>query len=134
MTSNWVKFRDTVEAIIGIGAQFVLPIVGIVGLVPGIPASISSVLKIIPSLMAAFEQAIPAPGSGPVKKAAVLATTKSIMDVLDKQVLTGGAKASYDTLLPVITAIVDSTITTVNQVAPQIIADDNPTDPLIPIP
>lgn len=123
MPSAWVKFRDTAEAIIGIGAKFLLPFVSVAAMIPGIPAGIVRILLIIPALMAAFEEAIPAPGSGPAKKQAVLNSAKSFIEILEGQ-LTGGAKGNFDKLRPAIEAIIEGTIGMVNGLAPQIIGND----------
>ena len=123
MPSRWVKFRDSVEAIIGIGAKIVLPIASVAALIPGIPAGIAAALRAVPAFMAAVEEAIPAPGSGPAKKQAVLNSSKALMDFLDTQ-LTGGAAGSFDKLRPAIEAIIEGTVGVVNGLAPQIIADD----------
>ena len=128
MASTWVRFRDQAEAIIGIGVKFLLPFISVASFIPGIPAGILKVLKIIPALMAVVEEAMPEPGSGPAKKQAVLNSAEALMVFLEGQ-LTGGAKGNFDKLRPAIEAVIEGTIGMVNGLAPQIIADDPLLDP-----
>ena len=130
--SAWVKFRDGAEAIIGMGWNFFVPIAAVAGTAFGFPPGIAAAIKVIPTIMGEVEKLLPAPGSGPAKKAQVLGITKIIMDALDTQ-LTGGAAVSYGKLKPLIEATIDSSINTINMIAPAIIADDAP-DPLAPPP
>ena len=130
--SRWTDFRDTAEAIIGIGAKLILAVSGTVLGIPGLPVWASRVLNIIPAFMAVVEIAMPEPGSGPAKKTAVVNSMKALMDYLDTQ-LTGGGKGTFDKLRPTIEGIVEGTIGIVNSVRPDIIADDpiSVTDPSI---
>jgi len=123
MASAWVQFRDKAEAIIGVAWNFFVPIAAIASVSFGFPPGIAAALKVIPTIMGEVEKLLPAPGSGPAKKAQVLGITKIIMDALDTQ-LTGGAATSYSKLKPLIEATIDSSITTINLVAPAIIAND----------
>ncbi|MFA6064078.1 MAG: hypothetical protein WC736_15925 [Gallionella sp.] len=125
MASAWVKFRDSVEAILGIGASVLKPILGVIGFIPGVPAGVAAVLRVVPAFMAAFEIAMPEPGSGAAKKTAVLNSSKAFLDIVEKE-LTGGAKTNFDQLKPAIESIIEGTIGMVNGLAPQIIADDGP--------
>ena len=125
MSSAWVQFRDSAEAIISIGAGILKPILGIAAFIPGIPAGVAAVLRVVPAFMAAFEMAMPAPGSGPAKKTAVLNSSKALMDIMEQQT-TGGAKENFDKFRPAIEAIIEGTIGMVNGLMPQIIADDKP--------
>jgi hypothetical protein len=123
MPSKWVKFRDTAEAIIGIGLKLVLAVGGTVTGIPGVPAWAIRVLTQIPSLIAIMEIAMPAPGSGAAKKTAVINSTKALLDYLETQ-LSGGAKGTFDKLRTSIEGIIEGTIGLVNDLDKSIIADD----------
>jgi hypothetical protein len=125
MASSWVKFRDQAEAIIGIGANILRPILGLAAFIPGIPAGVGAILRVIPAFMAAFEMAMPEPGSGPAKKTAVLNSAEALFGLMGAQ-MTGGAKENFDKLKPAIEAIIEGTIGMVNGLAPQIIGNDKP--------
>lgn len=126
-TSKWVPFRNTAEAILAVVGKMAAVIAPIALSSFNLPAGAVLVLRIIPALMGIVEQAIPAAGSGPIKKQAVLNSTQALLDYIDEQ-LTGGAKTSYTKLKPLIDGIIDNGIGLVNQLAPSIIADD-PTVP-----
>jgi hypothetical protein len=123
MASRWVRFRDTSEAIIGIGLKLVVAVGGTVVGIPGVPAWATRVLTMIPSFMSIVEVAMPAPGSGAAKKTAVLNSTKALMDYLETQ-LTGGAKGTFEKLQASIEGIIEGTIGLVNDLDKSIIADD----------
>jgi hypothetical protein len=125
MASRWVRFRDTAEAIIGIGLKLVVAVGGTVAGIPGVPAWAIRVLTMIPSFMSLVEVAMPEAGSGPAKKTAVLNSTKALMDYLETQ-LTGGAKGTFDKLRTSIEGIIEGTIGLVNDLDKSIIADDVP--------
>jgi hypothetical protein len=125
MASGWVRFRDQVEAIIGLGVKYLVPIAAVAAGSLGLPVGAVAVLRAIPALMAVVEEAMPAPGSGPAKKQAVLNSAEALLAFIDTQ-LTGGASGSFKKLEPMIHAIIDGTIGAVNDLAPQIIADDTP--------
>lgn len=128
MASAWVQFRDKFTAILGIGVQFVLPILTTVVPALKLPAWVGTVAgNLIPQLMAIAEANSPAPGTGPAKKQQVLNAADEIMAVLAKT-FTGGAATNFEALKPTISVLIDQTITAVNALAPQIIADD----PLVP--
>ena len=131
MASKWVKFRDTAEAIIGIGLKLVVAVGGTVVGIPGVPVWAIRVLTMIPSFMSIVEVAMPEPGTGAAKKTAVINSTKALMDYLETQ-LTGGAKGTFDKLKTSIDGIIEGTIGLVNGLDKSIIADDAP-DPLNPI-
>jgi len=132
MASAWVKFRDTAEAIIGIGAKLILAVGGTVAGIPGVPAWAIRVLSIIPAFMSVVEVAMPEPGSGPAKKTAVVNSTKALLDYLEVE-LTGGAKGTFDKLRTSIEGVIEGTIGLVNDLDKSIIADDvtapNPLEP-----
>lgn len=123
MASKWVKFRDTAEAIIGLGAQILLPFIPVLSTLTVLPRAVVALLNAVPALMAVFEQAMPESGSGPARKTAVLNSTKALMAYLETQ-FTGGAKGNFEKLRPAIEAIIEGTIGMVNGLAPQIIGDD----------
>ena len=122
-TSKWVPFRDTAEAILAVVGKIVVAVAPVAIGSFNLPAGALLVLKIIPALMGIVEQAIPAAGSGTVKKQAVLNSTQALLDYIDTQ-LTGGAKTSFTKLKPLIDGIIDNGIGLVNQLAPSIIAND----------
>jgi len=129
--SKWTDFRDTAEAIIGVGAKLILAVAGTVAGIPGVPPWAIRVLSIIPAFMSVVETAMPEPGSGPAKKTAVVNSTKALMDYLENE-LTGGAKGTFDKLRGSIDGIIEGTIGIVNSVRPDIIADDPLLDPSHP--
>jgi hypothetical protein len=123
MPSKWVLFRNQAEAIIGIGLKLVLAVAGTVVGIPGVPLWAIKVLTQIPSLMSIVEIAMPAPGSGPAKKTAVINSTKALLDYLETQ-LSGGAAGTFDKLKGSIEGIIEGTIGLVNSLNKSIIADD----------
>jgi len=122
-TSKWVPFRDTAEAILAVVGKMAAVIAPIALASFNLPAGAALVLRIIPALMGIVEQTFPAPGTGTMKKQAVLNSTQALLDYIDTQ-LTGGAKSSFTKLKPLIDGIIDNGIGLVNQLAPSIIADD----------
>ena len=130
--SKWVPFRDTAEAILSVVGKMAAVIAPVALSAFNLPAGAVLVLRIIPALMGIVEQAIPAAGSGTMKKQAVMNSTQALLDYIDMQ-LTGGAKTSFTKLKPLIDGIIDNGIGLVNQLAPSIIADDPQPDPLNPI-
>ena len=127
MASTFVKVRDFIESIAVIGAKYIFPILATICPVLKLPAWIGVIAgSVIPQLMAIAEQDFPAPGSGPMKKAKVLDAADKIMAVLEST-FTGGAAGSFAKLKPTIEALIDQTVTAVNELAPAIIADDLPT-------
>lgn len=121
--SSWVKFRDQVEAILGIAAGLFTPIAAIVGAIFPASKGLSIVLRAIPALMAAVEEASPEPGTGPAKSAAVMKAAEDLMNFAGAQT-TGGAKESFETYKPIIQMGINASIALVNKVAPKVIAND----------
>jgi len=122
-TSKWVPFRDSAEAILSIVGRMAAVMAPIALGAFNLPAGAALVLRAIPTLMGIVEQALPAPGTGTMKKQAVLNTSQALLDYIDTQ-LTGGAKSSYVKLKPLIDGLIDNGIGLVNRLAPSIIADD----------
>lgn len=132
-TSTWVIFRDKMEAILSVGAEFFGPIAAIAASFFGFSPAVTAVLRGIPALMAIVEEASPAPGTGPAKSAQVMTMAKDLMNFAGAQT-TGGAKESFDKYKPLIQATINASIGMVNKVAPQIIANDAPAaSPLAPV-
>jgi len=125
MSSAWVHFRDTAEAILSGAVDFFVPIAAVASSVFGLPPVAVIVIKAIPTIMSEVEKLLPDPGSGAAKKAQVLGITQIIMDALDTQ-LTGGAAASFKKIEPLLSATIDSAINQINKYAPAIIANDSP--------
>lgn len=126
MASAWVQFRDKAEAIIGIGARVVFPLLGAFAPVLGLPAWVGTVAgSVVPQLMAIAEKDLPAAGSGPMKKAKVLDATEQILAILEKT-FTGHAAADFAKLRPTLELLIDGTVSATNLIAPSIVADDKP--------
>jgi len=128
-SGNWVKYRDYFTEGISFLAKFIAPIAVVAASVMGMPPGIANILKAIPALMAAAELALPTPGSGPSKKAQVLASAQAFLAVAEKN-FTGGAKVNFDQLKPLIESIIDNGIAAINATMPNVIANDPP-DPLL---
>lgn len=128
--SKWTEFRDEAERIIAYGARLFFPILATVAPALGLPTWVGALAgSIVPQLMGLVEANSQTPGSGPMKKQQVLNILNGFMAVLEKE-LTGGAKVNIDALMPTISKLIDQTVTAVNQLAPKVIADDDPTSPL----
>ncbi len=128
MSSAWVLFRDKVEAIIGIAAKYVVPLLSVAAAALGVPAPVAAVLSAIPDLMGKLEVILPAKGSGPVRSDIVLSVMQVSMDAIEKQ-LTGGAATSFEKLKPLIQASMTNAVTAVTDLAPGIIAPASPLTP-----
>jgi len=131
--SKWTEFRDKAEKIIAYGARLFFPILATVAPALGLPVWVGALAgSIVPQLMGLVEANTPASGAGPMKKQQVLNILNGFTAVLEKE-LTGGAKVSIDALMPTISKLIDQTVTAANELAPQIIADDTPSDPTSPL-
>lgn len=134
MTSAWVRFRNEAEAIIGIGAKFAFPILATVAPAFGLPTWVGTLAgSLVPQLMSLVEANTPTPGSGAMKKQQVINLTTGFMELLQKEnLLTGAAAQNLDKFMPTVAALIDQTVTAVNALAPQIIANDAPDKPADP--
>jgi len=132
--SKWTEFRNTAEKIIAYGARLFFPILATVAPMLGLPTWVGALAgSIVPQLMGLVEANNPKPGSGPMKKQQVLNIMNGFAAVLEKE-LTGGAKVNIDILMPTISLLIDQTVTAANELAPKIIADDEPLlDPTSPL-
>jgi len=126
MASGWVKFRDTVEAIVGFGLKYIFPILSAIVPILKVPAWVGTVVgSVVPNLMAIAEQEFPAPGSGPMKKEKVLNVTEKLMALMESE-FTGGAAGTFAKIKPTLEVLIDRTITAINDLDKSIIADDIP--------
>lgn len=131
-SGSWVKFRNTAEAILGIGAKYIFPVVASLVPVLNVPRwAAVLVTNVVPALMAAAETMNNAPGAGPAKKSQVMEAAAGMMAVLEKT-FTGGAKGNFDLLRPTLEILIDRTVAMVNDLAPEIIQDDPLLDPSHP--
>jgi hypothetical protein len=128
--STWVPIRNKIEDFFSTAMDFIMPIAAIAVSFFNLPAGVAAVLRGLPALMAIVEEASPTPGTGPAKKAQVMAAAKDLMTFSGQQ-FTGGAAENFDKYAPLISASIDSAITLVNKVAPQIVAND-PLTPSVP--
>ncbi len=127
--SAWVKFRDKFEAIIGIGAKYIVPLLSVAAAALGVPAPVAAVLNAIPDLMAKLEAVLPVKGSGPVRSEVVLSVMQIAMDTIESN-LTGGAAESFNKLKPLIQASMTNTVLAVKDLVPGVMSDGlQPTDP-----
>lgn len=128
--SKWTEFRDSAEKIVAYGARLFFPILATIAPALGLPVWVGALAgSIVPQLMGLVETNTPVSGAGPMKKQQVLNIMHGFAAVLEKE-LTGGAKVNIDALMPTISKLIDQTVTAVNELAPKVIADDDPTSPL----
>jgi hypothetical protein len=123
--STWVPKRDKVEDFLSKVMTFVTPLAAIAVAFFNLPVGVAAVLRGLPALMAIVEEASPAAGTGPAKKAQVMLAAKDLMAFSGQQ-FTGPAAENFEKYAPLISATIDSAITVVNQIAPNIVANDLP--------
>ena len=124
--SAWTEFRDKVEEGFAFVVKYIFPIVVSVAGSFALPAwAMTVITRIVPELIGIVEQASPAPGTGPAKKAAVLTATEQTLALLQSS-FTGGAKVNFDKIRPVLSTMIDQAVAATNALAPQIIANDGP--------
>lgn len=130
--SKWVPIRDTIESVFAFAGKFIFPALALIAPALGLPKWIGIAAgRWVPALMEMAEETFPEPGSGPMKKAKVLALTQGIMNLIGAE-FTGGAAVNFEKLQPMISQMIDQTVAMTNQLAPQIIADDPLLDPSHP--
>ena len=124
MASTWVRIRNTIEGIAVFGAKYVFPVAASFAASAGFrPWAGVLIVNIVPALMAAVETMHTEPGTGPVKKQQVLDAAAGMMAVLE-QTFTGGAAVNFDKIKPTLSILIDQTIAMVNDLMPEIIAND----------
>jgi len=125
-TSTWVPIRDSIEDAFSFVIKYIFPVVVSVAGSFALPAwAITVITKVVPALIGIVEQASPEPGTGPVKKKAVMDATEQFLALLNST-FTGGAKINFDQIRPVLSTMIDRAVTATNALAPQIIGNDPP--------
>jgi hypothetical protein len=128
MASTWVRIRNTIVSILGIGAKIAVAVGSTAAGIPGVPLWAARTLGMVPFLMEIYETAMPDPGSGPTRKTNVINATKKLYEFLEKNIVTGGAQGTFEKLQPQIELIIEATVGAVNAIKPEIVADDLPPD------
>jgi hypothetical protein len=104
--------------------KYIFPVVVSVAGAFNLPAwAVNIITRVVPSLIGIVEEASPAPGTGPVKKQMVLDATEKLV-VLMGSTFTGGAAVTFDKIKPVLSVLIDQTVSATNAIAPKVIAND----------